>query len=430
MRAAAAVLALASCHWAAGGFGRRGAADDGDSYNVTAAGPECRETRPQVARKPPAPAAPDFAKLGAYRSYFRVTHVDPPADHFAISFDCVEQSIAVYGVSPDGTVRFESGRFSGLGIRGGTPRDVPSDKQGAAQRALAQLAADSQDYGGATVKYLGSYREVTVEEVVPVTGPGDPYKRMTWYQRAIIPMNADLTQIIDKPGIEGGETLLCWKDIDELDCGDARWMDFDVAPVGAPQLAALLTDGSPAAPADRARFLAALTAAGNGAAPIATDALLARQGGGLLPKGFDTPLRAGFSIRRYGKPGAPIDLRVALSAGQIARGHASGTATGSIDGVTLSLAIEAAPEAPVTADGGAKLRVHFRDTLDDGHGARTGEVIDDVDLTVDGDAAAVWSLGLSAESNKHASEAPVVQKMDGLRADFGVNWQIEPWYPK
>jgi hypothetical protein len=436
MRAWIAIAACAGCHWAAGGYGRsHGGDDDGFDYHPVA---ECRELRKgPTAPAKPADAHPDFARLGAERDYFRVTAVGDLADHFLVFSSCIEEVIDVYAVLPDGTVRWESGGFGGLGMRSGTPRDVPADKEALAQVARAQHDADYEHAPITKIEYLGAYREVTVEDLVPVSPPGDPYARMTWHQQAIVPMNADLTEIVARPGLSGGETRLCWKDINVLDCGQARWMDFTIAPIGAPQLAALLTDGSPAAPAEKARFAKALFAAAKGAAPAKLDDLLAVQGGGLLPDKLEAPIRAGFSFRGAGT--TPIELRVPLSIGEIARGTARGRATAQVDGVTITLAVEAAADnpTPAVAHGDAKLRVHIDYALDDGRGpARTGRVAYDVEALLDGDRGLVTSLGVDAELNKHANDAPLVQKLPGgtsakeLRADFGVAWMIEPWYPK
>jgi len=393
--------------------------------------PECSEhvPRAQAAPPTPAPALPDFEKLGADRSFFRVTHVGEVADHFMLTFSCIEQSIAVYGVHADGTVVFESGGFGGIGVRSGAPREVPDDKRALVDQVRAQFAKDYTNAGEPSVQYLGTYREVMVEEIVPVTAPGDPYKRMAWDQHAVVPVDADLKSIVDRPGFDGGETLLCWKDVAVTDCGHAAWMDFTIAPTGAPQLVSLLYDGSPSTPEDRARFRDAMLAAARGAAPVTTDVLMKKQGGGVLPAGFSTTLRAGFSIRPQ-TGGTASELRVPLSSAQIAHGAARGRATATIDGTTFTLAIEAAPETPASGNA-AKLRVHFRYELDDGRGHRvTGDVIDVVDLVIDGDAAAVWSLALDEEQNKHGAEPPVAQTIGALHADFGVAWNVEPWYPK
>jgi hypothetical protein len=215
-------------------------------------------------------------------------------------------------------------------------------------------------------------------------------------------------------------------------------MDFTIPSTGAPQLAALLTDGSPAAAADRTRFQTALFAAARGAKPATLDALLAAQGGGVLPKDLAAPIRAGFSIRA---PGATaVELRVPLSIAEIAHGVARDKASATIDGATITLAVEAAAEyGTPPPDGDVKLKVRVDYALDDGHGpARTGSVRYDVEALLDGDRGLVTSLALSAEqnaeANKHPNDAPLVQKLRGatkeLRADFGIAWQIEPWYPK
>ena len=432
MRAAIAIALCASCHWAAGGYGREHRGGDDDlGYQMEL--PECRDLRkPSGAPAAPAPAHADFAKLGAARDYFRVTEVGDLADHFLVFSDCIEQVIDVYAVLPDGTVRWESGGFGGAGLRSGSPGKVPSDKQALADAVRAQ---HDREYAGApitSVEYLGTYREVTVEDVVPISPPGDPYARMAWYQRAIVPMDAGLTEIVARPGISGGETRLCWKDLHVLDCGEPRWMEYSIAAVGAPQLAALLTEGSPAAPAERARFLAALAAAANGAAPIALDALLAKQGSGLLPPGLDGKLRAGFQIVAPGSPA--VELRVPLSIGEIARGVARDKASVAVGGTTYTLAVEAAADAatPPADHGDVKLKVHMDYALDDGHGAaRTGTMRYDVEALLDGDRGIVTSLGLDAELNKHPIDPPLRQTFaGGARADFGVAWQIEPWYPK
>src|SRR4051794_15213313 len=132
MRWAMIGLACAGCHWAAGGFGRRGGVVD-DDMGIIDDGPRCHRVRaapaPPAAPDVPAEAHPDYARLAAYRSYVRIARVADAADRFLVLADCSDASGQVYAVRPDGTVRWEADHVDAAAA---APRAVPAEREAAA----------------------------------------------------------------------------------------------------------------------------------------------------------------------------------------------------------------------------------------------------------------------------------------------------------
>ena len=139
---------------------------------------ECREV-PREASHPsripegPRPIHPDFAKLRAYRHYFALRKIGPYVHHFAVHFNCIEQSVDCFAVDDAGRVTSEGGAWGGLA---GSPRgttSVPDAMRAHAERARKALDDAYENESIQQVQYLGSYRKVVVEEMLPVEPPGD-----------------------------------------------------------------------------------------------------------------------------------------------------------------------------------------------------------------------------------------------------------------
>jgi len=432
----AALVALAGCHWAAGGYGPRGT---GGGVAIA----ECHEVRRTAAKRPapPPPADPAFARLLAFRPYYSLDRVGAYEHHFAVWFSCVEQSVDFYAVAPDGTVRREGGAWGGLAV-GGSKAPVPAAQAANARRVAAQHAADYVDASVGKVTYLGWYREVQVTERLPVSPPGDPYARLMWHATVTLRADAGLTRFDGKlASMHGGETRMCWRDLAYVPCDAPRWIDVDTPPSAAPDLVALVRDDSPLPAAERGRFTAAVLAAARdreaGRPGASVDAILARQGDGVLPPHLAPPLRTAFTIR-VGRAGAPVSLLVPLAPADALHGTSRSTARTTVAGVPVAAEVEASAVTPLAADArGAhqvQLHVRYRLTAGAGPGAvvRDADAVVDVDALVGADAAVITHLAWPAEATSHPALPPLAQTLPvggvTLDARFGVSVDVEPWW--
>lgn len=406
------VLVCAGCRWAGSMVGM----------------PMCHRVKDApdapINRTPP-PAHPDFERLRAYRNYYSIGKVGAYEHHFAVWFDCVEQSVAYYAVSPTGEVRRAGASWGGLAVRDGEPPEIPDDQRDNARAVLARHAGDYDHESSVRAEYLGSYREVFVTELVPTSLPGDPHARMVWHAEATLRASADLGSITGVAGMSGGETRMCWRDTDYRDCTEQAWIDFAPENGGVVELLALASPRSKVAPAERARFQEAVLAAarrrlaGQPGAPL--DGILARQGDALLPPGLAQTFQAGFTL--YARPAegsgatqAEAAITAEIPARDALKGVAHGVARGTIAGVAVTAEIEIAldghPEVPEHGEAPLTFRVRYRLTDSRGN-TRSAEVAMTAKLLLDGDTVVPRWSELPQEVTGHPHEPPLGQHLPG-----------------
>lgn len=437
---------------AAGAAGCRVFTGGGVWYDQCREAPAAQKARSVPSKSPPAPAHPDYERLLAYRNYYRLERVTPFAHRFAVWFSCIEQSVDYYAVSPEGVVSQSGGAWGGLAVRDGKPAEVPEALRGAAKLVRDAHDARYEHESGERVEYIGSYREVEVTELVPQSGPGDPYTRMVGHTSVTLRANESLTWVDGFARAEGGETRMCWRDLLVLGCGPAYWIDF--APNtggGVGQLPALVKAGSPQPSAERVRFTDAALAAARAylakEPSPSLESILARQGSSVLPPGFTTPLNVGFTIyARVADAGVPdgshkqqeAALKLAIPTLELLRGGARATGTVVIAGVGITAVVDVKPTEvlPPDASGAshASLQLHY--TLTDGRGnTRSADVTLKAEALVDGDAAVLTLSPLSNEITSRTHEPPLGQHFPGaggyssLDVYVGFSSGHSRWWP-
>jgi len=406
--------------------------------------PECHEVRAAGSKpaKPPAPPPPahlDFERLRAYRNYYAIASVGAYEHHFAVWFNCVEQSVSYYAVSPAGEVRRAGGMWGGLAVREGEPKPVPAEQEDNARKVLAHHAADYEHESSVRIEYRGSYREVEVVELVPTSGPGDPYARMVSHVTATLRANTDLSSASGIAEMRGGVTRLCWRDSTYRDCTKQDWIDFTPRDLGKAQLPALVTPGSPLTPDERARFLKTVLAAARrhaaGEPGVPLDDILAHQGDTLLPPGLILPFEVGFTLYarpREGSGAAQVQssLTTKISVRDALGGVARGVARGTIAGipVTAEIEMERGGTQPPPEHGAAELPFHVRYRLKDERGnMRSGEISMTAKLLVDGDAVIPTERTIPDSIVNRVHDAPMHQSLPGagpfqqIDAYFGIS---------
>lgn len=396
----------------------------------------CRETpgaRPTAAPAPPPPAHPDFERLRAYRNYYSIARVGEYEHHFAVWFGCVEPSVVNYAISPEGVIRRAGGYWGGLAVRDGEPAPIPDDQLGHKRAILARHAEEYDGESSVKIAYLGSYREVVVSELVPMSAPGDPYARMVGHATATLRASADLTTLSGHADMQGGATRMCWRDIRYRDCTEQAWIDFAPRDEGTAQLPSLVSDRSPLAPDERARFQSAVLAAarrhaaGEPKSPL--DPILARQGDTLLPPGLNRPLEVGFTLYARAPNQAQVkqegaSLTTKLPVRDALEGVARSSARTRIAGIGVTAEFE------MSADGARSpgergevqvpLRIRYRLADDRGH-ARTGEVAITAAVLLDGDASVVQSRTFHGNVTEHIHDPPMGQSLPGMGPFAGID---------
>jgi hypothetical protein len=426
------VVALASCHsWRSGWSGAR----------------SCREVTQPGSRPaaPPVipPAHPDFTRLLAHRNYYAVGRIGEYEHHFAVWYNCVEQSVSEYAVRADGTIRDAGGAWGGLAVRASdeTPR-IPAAQRERAARVLARNDARHEGESGAVVAYLGTYREVEIHERVPRSPPGDPYRRMMSHATLVLRADADLATFDGASDLSGGDTRLCWKDVVYGDCSAAYWFDFVPAiGAGTPQLPALVDPDSPQSTAERERFGAAALAAARAKLAGTPRTTIDDSDASLLPAGFAPPVVVAFTIygrvERGEQPQASLEIEIPSAA--IARGTSRGTARATVGGVTITGEADVAAVRPLPADATGEqtfdVRIAYR-LADDRGNTRAGELVASATAMIDGDSIVFTALRLADDHVQKIHDPPNKQAFPGtaalvsIDAYVGVRDRPETWYPK
>jgi hypothetical protein len=384
------------------------------------------EAAPRVA---PEPAHADFEKLRAYRHYFSLARVDDYAHHFAVYYSCIEPSVNYYAVTDDGEVKPTGGYWGGLAVRGKDLPRVPDHVRKQAELARRQLDEDWDGYSNVDVVYLGSFRKVVVNELIPLAPPGSPYSRLVNHGEVTLEANRDLTELAATPAsFTGGITRLCWEDTDYRDCTEQYWIDFEVSKASETRVTpAIADDRSPVSGADRERFevavLGAVAAQQRGEASVGMDELLARDSDALLPDGFATPIGASFTIyarssdhakTQQGSGGFSIYARAEDA---VFGGEARGTGSTTIAGVGMTGELVVSAPEPLGRDvvGEHHLPLSVSYVLRDDRGnERASQVTVDAWLFVDNGSVAIVELKAPDEFWQKNHEPPRGQSFPGV----------------
>ncbi|MEZ4294352.1 MAG: hypothetical protein R3B70_05210 [Polyangiaceae bacterium] len=393
--------------------------------HVPLLGHECREVKdpaapPPVAPGPPPPAHADFHRLLAYRNYYAISAVTEYEHHFGVWFSCIEQSVQFYAVSPSGKVRSVRGYWGGLATSPEKLDPIPPEQR---DNELAVLAAHRRAYDGDSsvrVGYLGSYREIHVQERVPEGPPGDPYSTMMAHSEAVLRANGDLTAVSGFSLATSGDTRLCWRDLHVRECTEQEWFDFTPEKKGLAQLHAFLQERPDISAAERARFqdtvLAAARRHAEGKPGVPLDDILAHQGDSLLPPGLVQPIRMQLAL--YARPSAQatsvkqeeIVLQLDVPARDALTGVARAEARGEVAGIPFKAEVELAAVTPqdLPASGAVEAPLEARFVLTDGRGnKRTGTVPFTAGVLVDGESLVLRSIAVSPSLTDGAPHAPL-----------------------
>jgi hypothetical protein len=382
----------------------------------------------------PKPPSPDFARLRAFRSYYGVERVEAYEHHFLVQFFDLEAAFRYYDVAPDGTVRSGGGGCCGPARAGGVFSPVPDEQRDNARRVEARLHADEPGASRVTVEYLGSYREVVIVEIMPLSGPGDPSTRSIRRATATLRASPDLTSFHGSAHMTLVTTRMCWEKDWVRICDGPHWIDF--VPAEAPgrvHLAGLVTEGSPEPHAEQARFAAAALAAARdheaGRPSASLSAMLAREPDRLLPERLSVPLQVTFEI--WALPAGPdvgadmARIRIALPTAGVFRGGAHGAGTARIAGVEVRAEVDVRATAPVEGSGAVERDVELRYRLDDGRGnARTAEARLHARVMVDGSTIVAATFGWPPGSAVPMG-APRAQHLPGAGPYLALDASLE-----
>ncbi|MBK8255229.1 MAG: hypothetical protein IPK82_21530 [Polyangiaceae bacterium] len=409
--------------------------------------PEARSEQKQPSK--PLPAHPDYEQLRALRNYYSVQSVEEYAHHFSVWFSCVESSTAHYTVSPSGEVRKVGGAWGGLAT---TDRKVDSVPPEQAQNAALVRTEHDRAYlheSKPIVVYMGSYRRVWVNEVVPWHGPGSPYKRMMNHMEVAFRANADLTSFDGYETFSGGTTKLCWEDLSVRDCSNPHWVDFTPSKSPTSLLVALASNNAaaPVLSEERQKFNEVVLAAarkkvaGEPGTPLAD--ILTHQEATLLPTGYNPEFVIGFRMHAHPKEGAnqknvESQFSKTLLLSDIFKGSIKTTLEGQVAGqpVSADVTISVDPKPP-QPQGEFETSLQFVYTIRAVGSSRSAELKVTAKVIVDGDRVALLWRNLP----KEVEQAPHLPPLTQTFAGTGMYKEVEshffltsdtmpkPWYP-
>ena len=165
-------------------------------YDVMIVERLCREFDPDVPRGISEPLA-DLASVRPYRRYTAVTRVGAALPHFALSYgDLQGPPLVVAAVRErDGKLRLEPDPAPAAANFPPTSVPIPPELRDFAAAVSAQFTSDCHVYG-VRAGYLGTYRDVVVEEMVRL---GPAYKDAVgvrgFRRRHRLVVDADLTRV-------------------------------------------------------------------------------------------------------------------------------------------------------------------------------------------------------------------------------------------
>jgi hypothetical protein len=312
--------------------------------------------------------SPDFERLRAYRHYFSLSRVESFAHHFAVYFACVEPSVHYYDVTEQGRVLSAGSGWGSEGIHLHSLPPIPAEL--AAQVALvrARFEADYRSERRVEIMYLGSYRKLVVQEIVPLPRD-DAGKPLAARATATFAAARDL-QTMDGPFTEylSGMTLLCNPTF--RDCVAPWWIDFAAqSQLGYPLLPTFTTRHARGSGVRRAAFQETLLAAARrwekGEPGVPVERLLARQEDSPLPHGFAPPLSATFTLHARARENSGVgqedaELSLELSAREAVFGEAHARGSVSVGGMVLSAEVSLAAVQPVPRDHSGRVDVPMR----------------------------------------------------------------------
>lgn len=281
---------------------------------------------------PPVAPSPEYAQLKTYRTYYGLSRYQGVRHNFRVWFRHGPDRYVHSGrVNADTPAHADQIQDLGGGFVlavGNTefPQTYPDQPVPAGLEALTQalekriqvLRPGASEF---VFRWMGRYRNFTVEEIIPVSDEADIYKRFASMGSYSLKA-AENSDIIETDfGSNGsGISFMCWKGY--RDCNKPpAFLDFamPVALEGTSVLASeyyYKKDRDPAYAQVYADLSQAILKAGPefeaGTYQSALPALLARQGNSLLPVGLEASVRWRFSVYGY-KARQTIDEEIELS---------------------------------------------------------------------------------------------------------------------
>jgi hypothetical protein len=223
--------------------------------------PRAARAAPPVAR---GPAHPDYAALRPWHNYYRVVSVGELQHHYRAFFVNVELVRAFYAIPASGQVVYQSYDF-GMATRPPAGEACPATEAGRVAAVERDIRRRFPRAGAITMVCLGQYREVLVEELVPLPGPNagraaDRPLRLA-ADAALSTVIGPVKHTAEFGGSGLGAYTLCHPG-NGRDCSEPPvWIDAVADHQGVPRLWALLDRSTSVPEETREGFLAATLAA-------------------------------------------------------------------------------------------------------------------------------------------------------------------------
>ena len=381
----------------------------------------CNEATPErrpttlPPRPKPLPEHPELARVRPYHNTYAVTAVHPFAWHFAVSWRDVEPSYCHAEVVRDeatGSARADLRDCMWGGVpevttpRSAIPREV-AHLVPLVERAVRERDGDVRRIA---IAYAGAWREVHVAEYLftsPKTG---------WWAESRLRADAGLTGLYAPPA----PTMSAFGSPE-----DTEQLDFvDVAPPPEIEGTRLVLASEKPAPFTDAIVARALAVARAGKGDD-LEAVLARQGDGVLPRGFDERVFVNvvFYARGPAEPKSAV-LRVPLRLRDVkSAGTAHGEAETVLEGVTIRGRADLAGDAGASGKVVWKLALHLESSAGDAYDRSwpaRGAIV------VDGDAVASVGFEIPGASSPSPAADALHASWRAPRGFTNVDLYVSP----
>jgi hypothetical protein len=135
-----------------------------------------------------------------YRRYFAVTRVAPRAHYFVVSTRGVRafsvHARAFYGPSGALEVELESPQGAGFAVDRMRYEPVPPELELVAREVSERVKRACRLSEASSVRYAGTHRDVTVEEVLLRAPAGMPERDTGWQATSVVALDPDLSEVL------------------------------------------------------------------------------------------------------------------------------------------------------------------------------------------------------------------------------------------
>jgi len=274
---------------------------------------------PPVAR---GPAHPDYAALRPWHNYYRVVSVSELQHHYRAFFVSAELVRAFYAIPASGQVVYKNYDF-GMETEIPVGEACPATEAGRVAAVERDIRRRFPDAGKITMVCLGEYREVLVEELVPLPAPNvgraaDRPLRLA-ADAALSTVIGPVRHTADFGGSGQGVYTMCHPG-NNRDCSEPPvWIDAVADRQGVPRLWRLLDRSSSVPDETRESFLAATLAAARRSrdheAHLPLAELAVERDAALLPANVHDDIGVRLQLRLESPQTSSIDASVKLGLG-------------------------------------------------------------------------------------------------------------------